>query len=211
MPRIRASSIVEHKALTRRQILDATRLLLAETGSADLNLADLAAVAGIGRTTIYEYFRDRDDLIASLVEDALPGVVAGLIGGLDQRRAADQRLLDLAEAVVEYVATDPVLGLILHGEVPRLGTTAQDRIRLAHGDLSVAMAVSFQEAVAAGRFRPMAPDLAGRFIQDAIMSAARAVIPSADRLPEVLSALRLFLEGGLTKALGVSDGAKASS
>lgn len=202
MPRIKASSIVEHKALTRRHILDATRLLLAETGSADLNLADLAAVAGIGRTTIYEYFRDRDDLIATLVEDALPGVVADLIGGLDQRRPPDQRLLDLAEAVVEFVATDPVLGLILHREVPRMSTTAQDRIRLAHGDLSAAMTVTYQEAVTAGRYRPLAPDLAGRFIQDTIMSAARAVIASTSRLPEIRAALRSFLEGGLTHSFG---------
>jgi len=203
MPRIKAGSIVEHKALTRRQILDATRLLLAETGSADLNLADLAAVAGIGRTTIYEYFRDRDDLIATLVEDALPGVVSDLIGRLDRKRSADQRLLDLAESVVEFVATDPVLGLILHREVPRMGATAQDRIRLAHGDLSVAMTITFQEAVEAGRFKPLAPDLAGRFIQDTIMSAARAVIASTNRLPEVRSALRAFLEGGLTESARV--------
>ncbi|MEX0668083.1 MAG: helix-turn-helix domain-containing protein, partial [Acidimicrobiia bacterium] len=73
MPRIRAGSIEEHKVLTRRQILAAARMLLAETGNGDLNLGDLAAVAGIGRTTLYEYFRDRDDLVASLVEDALPG------------------------------------------------------------------------------------------------------------------------------------------
>lgn len=198
MPRIKAGSIAAHKALTRGQILDATRQLLAETGSADLNLADLAAVAGIARTTIYEYFRDRDDLIASLVEDALPGVVSELIGAIDRNRPANERLLDLAGLVVEFVATDPVLGLILHREVPGLGSTAQDRIRLAHGDLSVAMAITFAEAVDAGHFRPMAPDLAGRFIQDTIMSAAKAVIASPSRLPEVRRTLRTFLEGGLS-------------
>lgn len=201
MPRIKAGSIAAHKALTRRQILDATRQLLAETGSADLNLADLAAGAGIARTTIYEYFRDRDDLIASLVEDALPGVVLELISGIEAVRPAGQRLLDLAELVVEFVATDPVLGLILHREVPRLGVTAQDRIRLAHGDLSAAVAVTFQQAVDAGHFRAMAPDLAGRFIQDTIMSAARAVIASPHRLPEVRRTLRTFLEGGLAVAM----------
>ena len=84
MPRIRAGSIEEHKVLTRRQILEAARMLLAETGNGDLNLGDLAAVAGIGRTTLYEYFTDRDDLIASLVEDALPGVIAGLVGRMDR-------------------------------------------------------------------------------------------------------------------------------
>ena len=198
MPRIRASSIEEHKVLTRRQILEAARTLLAETGNGDLNLGDLAAVAGIGRTTLYEYFRDRDDLVASLVEDALPGVIAGLVGQMDRRKSPDELLLDLAELVVEFVATDPVLGVILHREVPRLGSNAQDRIRLAHTDLSAAMMGTYQSAVAAGRFRPVAPDLAGRLIQDTIMSFARSVIMAPARLPEITAELRSFLQGGLT-------------
>ena len=197
MPRIRAGSIEEHKVLTRRQILEAARKLLAETGNGDLNLGDLAAVAGIGRTTLYEYFRDRDDLIASLVEDALPGVIAELVGRMDQAKSPDELLLDLAELVVEFVATDPILGVILHREVPRLGSNAQDRIRLAHTDLSAAMMGTFQNAVAAGKFRPVAPDLAGRLIQDTIMSFARAVIMAPTRLPQVTTELRAFLRGGL--------------
>jgi AcrR family transcriptional regulator len=179
MPRIRAGSIEEHKILTRRQILDAARVLLAETGNGDINLGDLAAVAGIGRTTLYEYFRDRDDLIASLVEDALPGVIAGLVARLDLRRAPNDLLLDLAELVVDFVATDPVLGVILHREVSRLGGNAQDRIRLAHTDLSAAMMGMYQGGVTIGKFRSIAPDLAGRLIQDTIMSAARVLITAS--------------------------------
>lgn len=196
MPRIKAASIDEHKALTRRQILAATWELLAENESADLNLADLAAIAEIGRTTIYEYFRDRDDLIATLVETELPSVIAALMGKVDSVREPAERLLRLAELTVEFVATDPVLGLILHREVPRLSIEAQDRIRMAHNDLSVAMVGFYLDAVEAGHFRPMAPDLAGRLIHDTTMSAARSVIASPARLSEVTSNLRQFLAGG---------------
>ena len=196
MPRIKAGSIDEHKLLTRSHILAATRELLAENGNADLNLADLAAIAKIGRTTIYEYFRDRDDLIASLVEEELPSVIAELMEGLQGVAAPTERLLRLAELTVEFVATDPVLGLILHREVPRLSFETQDRIRMAHNDLSTAMVGFYLEAVAAGRFRAMAPDLAGRLIHDTTMSAARSVIAAPDRLAEVTANLRQFLGGG---------------
>jgi len=201
MPRIRAGSIGEHKTITRSQILTGARQLLEETGSADVNLGDVAAAAGIGRTTLYEYFRDRDDLIASLVEDMLPGVIERLIGSVDDRQPPSNQLLDLAVAVVEFVATDPVLGLILHREVPRLSAEAQDRIRMAHSDLSVAVMMIYGEAVVTGSFRALPPDLAGRFIQDVMMSGARAVIAAPDpghRLPEVTQALRTFLAGGLS-------------
>jgi AcrR family transcriptional regulator len=201
MPRIKASSIGEHKAITRNQILAATQELLAETGSADLNLADVASAAGIGRTTLYEYFRDRDDLIASLVEETLPEVIDALIKAVDTERPASEQLLDLAEAVVEFVALDAVLGVILHKEVPRLSPAAQDRIRMAHTDLSTAVMATYQAAVGTGQLRSLPPDLAGRFIQDTMMSAARAIIAAPEpslRLNEVTTSLRMFLSHGLS-------------
>jgi AcrR family transcriptional regulator len=199
MPRIRTATVGEHKALVRDQILRATETLIARSGTARINLADVAALVGIGRTTMYEYFRDRDDLIASLVEDTLPGVVERILGSLP-RAGSEDRLLGLAVATVEFVATDPVLGLILHREVPKLSQTAQDRIRLCHENLINETASVFRRGVAEGVFRAMPPDLAGRLIQDSIMSAAKAVIAAPHpqrRLSEITQALTDFLMTGL--------------
>ena len=74
------------------------------------------------------------------------------------------------------------------------------RIRLAHADLVSEVAAVYQSGVKDGTLRPLPPDLAGRFIQDTIMSAARAVISAAEpneRLDEILAAMRTFLLGGL--------------
>ena len=184
--------------MTRRQILNATRDLLEEMGSADISLGEVSHEAGIGRTTLYEYFRDKDDLIASLVEDTLPGVVDDVISGLTAADGAE-RIVELAKATVEFVVTDPVLGLILHRELPRLSSEAQERILVAHADLSGDMVSAYRGAVQSGEMRMMAPDIAGRFMQDTIMSAARVVINADDpseRFPEVAEELERFLLGG---------------
>ena len=135
MPRIRAESIEAHKELTRRELLDAAYDLIEETHTADISLGDVAAEVGIGRTTLYEYFRDKDDLIAAMVEERLPEVIEGLLvetagGGLRER------LESLAVSTVEFIVEDRVLGLILHRELPRLSQDAQARIRLCHQDLA---------------------------------------------------------------------------
>ncbi len=200
MPRIRAESIAEHKEMTRAQILAAAQELIAEIGSADIPLGEIASAIGIGRTTLYEYFADRDDVIASLVEEELPGVVEGLIADFPSGLSAPDHLVQMAERTVRFVATDPVLGLILHREVGRLSPSAQQRIRVAHADLVKEVAHVYQQGIDDGSLRPFPLDLAGRFIQDSIMSAAGAVIatpsPSA-RLDEILGAMRTFLLHGL--------------
>ena len=200
MPRIRAENIEAHKELTRSDILVATYDLLEEMGSADISLAEVAHQVGIGRTTLYEYFRDRDDLIASLVEERLPEIEEEIIGSMPADLSPDGRVARLAKATVHFVVEDRVLGLILHRELPRLSGDAQLRVRTSHDSLAAEMVVAFRDGVAAGIFKPMAPDIAGRLIHDVIMSAARVVISANDppaRFSEVSEAMVTFLLGGL--------------
>ena len=197
MPRIRAASIDEHKALTRQALLDAAYELIDEAGTAEVSLAEVALSAGIGRTTLYDYFSDRDDLIAELVEDELPVVIGDIIDSVDGSLPIGEQLAELAVKTVEFVATDRVYGVILHREVGRMGLEAQERIRQSHSDLSSKMADLYRRGVELEMFDPLPPVLAGRLIQDTIMSAARVLIDGASDRQTVTASLKSFLLKGL--------------
>lgn len=197
MPKIRADSIDEHKELTRRALLDAAWAIIDEAGTAEVPLGEIALGAGVGRTTFYDYFHDRDDVIASLVEDKLPDVIADLIGSVPRGLSTAERLAKLASATVEFVATDRVFGVILHREVGRMGPEAQERIKESHAQLATELASIYMKGVSEGVFRPLPPYLAGRLIQDTIMSAARALIDDESRRREVTEGVEAFLLGGL--------------
>lgn len=197
MPKIRADSIDEHKELTRRSLLDAAWRIIDEAGTAEVPLGEIALGAGVGRTTFYDYFDDRDDVIASLVEDKLPDVISELIDSVPGGLGTAEHLAKLASATVEFVATDRVFGVILHREVGRMGPEAQDRIGESHAQLATELASIYMKGVSEGVFRPMPPYLAGRLIQDTIMSAARALIDDESRREEVTSGVEAFLLGGL--------------
>lgn len=199
MPKIRAASIDEHKELTRRSLLDAAWHLIDDAGTAEVPLGEVALLAGVGRTTFYDYFDDRDDVIASLVEEKLPDVIADLIDSVPEDLDTTVRLARLASRTVEFVATDRVFGLILHREVGRMGLEAQRRIRDSHGQLATELSSIYVKGVEEGVFRPMPGYLAGRLIQDTIMSAARALIDDETRLAEVTEGVEAFLLGGLCR------------
>jgi AcrR family transcriptional regulator len=197
VPKIRAASIDEHKELTRRSLLDAAYQVIDEAGTADVPLGEIALAAGVGRTTFYDYFDDRDDVIASLVEDKLPDVIAELIDSVPEDLTIADRLAKLASATVEFVATDRVLGVILHREAGRMGLDAQERIGDSHAQLATEMASIYMTGVSEGVFHPLPFYLAGRLIQDTIMSAARALIDDDSRRQEVTEGVESFLLGGL--------------
>ena len=122
MPRINAASIDEHKAQTRKALLSSAQSLIAEAGTTDIPLGQISLAAGVGRTTFYDYFTDREDLIATLVEEELPGVLGGLIESASFDGASSERMAVLATRTVEFVVNDPVLGVILHRDAGRMST-----------------------------------------------------------------------------------------
>ena len=201
VPRIRAANIEEHKELTRGQILEAAQELFQSEGYLDTSLGDVANRVGIGRTTFYEYFTDKEDLLCSLVEATLPEIISEIIGAVPRDVGPAEQLSVLATRMVEFVSTDAMLGRILHTDASRLTPAAQLRVRATHSEFANEFMRIYMEGVGSGTLRPYPPDLAGRFLQELMMSAARAVIglkEPSDRLPEVTRSMVDFMLHGLS-------------
>src|SRR5690606_34001617 len=61
---------------TRKRILDAAADLIQRHGVAAVTLDDVERAAGVGRSQLYHYFDDRDDLIRSVVHSTVDTVLA---------------------------------------------------------------------------------------------------------------------------------------
>lgn len=202
MPRIRAASIAEHKVITRALIIDTAQELFSTWGYEDTSFGDIAAAVGIGRTTLYDYFADKDDLLASLVEETLPSVIKRLVEQVPADISPAERLRDLAVGAVKFVAEEPTLGLLLHQEVPKLSERARERVANAHRRLARELVDAYRAGVHQGELKELPPGLAGRFINDFIMSAARVLIDSDDpvrALPAITGVMTDLMFDGLAK------------
>lgn len=194
------ASDTARKSATRSRLLEVAGELFARLGYEATSPADIAAVAGIGRTTFYEYFTDKEDALAALVEEFFPRITADILSSIPDQLPARDQLAELAVRMVEFAATDHALGLRLHQEVPTLRSDTQARIAASHRELMGAFSRLYAAAVEAGELRDAPPDLAGRLIQDSIMAAAKVLMelpePKA-RLHEVADGLVEFLLHGL--------------
>lgn len=159
----------------RETLFEAAIGCFADAGFRNTSHADVAAAAGIGRTTFYEYFASTEDLLVQLVEARVPELVSELIEAVPAELAPDRRLRALMVRMIEFVGTDHI-GLILHTEVARLSDEAQARIGAAHVDLSRAFADVYRRGVAAGLFKELPGRLASRLIYEVIMTAGRELM-----------------------------------
>jgi AcrR family transcriptional regulator len=200
MPRIRAGSIAEHKRRTRAEILAAAAALFRAQGYVDTALGDIAGYVGIGRTTLYEYFTDKEDVLVSLVEETLPAVVDDMLLGLPGDLTHRERLGELIVRGLEFVSTDDDLGSTLMRELPRLSARAQARVRAAHSRLEDEVTRLCREGIAVGDFRPFDPADAGRIVFAMMMSASGSLLRDAEakqRVHQVADTLVRFLFDGL--------------
>lgn len=69
MPRIQGESNAAQRALTQRRILDAFGELLFTRGLPGLTMTDVARQAGVGRTAVYNYYADLEELLIGYALD----------------------------------------------------------------------------------------------------------------------------------------------
>lgn len=176
-------------AKLRDAMFDAARDLIAEVGYSEMSHADITSSVGIGRTTFYEHFSSKEDLLIQLVRRDLPQTTQEILASVDADLPPDQRLGELAARMVEFVGTDH-MGLILHTEVPRLSPEAQHDIAEAHEGLASEFANVYRAGVMQGIFTAYPPRLAGMMIEQIIMTGGKVVMNSDDPTGQVTQIAR---------------------
>jgi AcrR family transcriptional regulator len=88
-------------AHTRERILDAAAGCFVDNGYQQTTVADVAAAAGVSLGTVYQYFRDRSDLVVALVRQG----VADMLGRTDTTWRAEEGLEGLNRVVTNFVTS----------------------------------------------------------------------------------------------------------
>lgn len=104
MPRINAPTVGEHRAAQQRALLDAAREVLAE-GATDIpSFGEVAARAGLARSSMYQYFKSRQHLLDALIEDAFPRWSTRVAAAMADADSPEQRVLAYIDANLTLVA-----------------------------------------------------------------------------------------------------------
>lgn len=103
MPRISEPTVAEHRAARERALLNAAHELLMETGEAPA-LAHVAQRAGLARTSIYQYFASKQELLQAMVRDVYPRWTQRISTALEAAPTEADRIMAYAVANVSLVA-----------------------------------------------------------------------------------------------------------
>lgn len=121
MPRLWTDTIDSHRREVRDAVIDAAAKLVAERGLRGVTMSEIADATGIGRATLYKYFKSLDDVLVAWHERQVAGHLRELRDAAERGSGAGNRL----EAVLHRYALithetrqqhDAEIGALLHGD-----------------------------------------------------------------------------------------------
>ena len=90
------------KELRRKQILDAARKLLFETGMNAISINKIAAEAELGVGTIYFYYKNKEEIFAALQEEGLKLLHKEIEKIYKQKKTADKKIKEMGLRYLQF-------------------------------------------------------------------------------------------------------------
>ena len=156
MPRISAASNAEQRAETQRRILTAFGELLFSHGLPGLTMTDVARHAGVGRTAVYNYYADIEELLISYALEETEKFLSDLREALGRLDNPVERLALYVRAQVvdlsrRHLPPGPAMGAVLS---PSSFAKLADHV----GELSVLLQGILRDGMEQG-YLPTAADI----------------------------------------------------
>ena len=173
----------------RDQVIDVARRLFGERGTTEVSMDEIAAEAGVARSTVYVYFANRDELLGACLKRMLDQLLERIAEDWERDTEPRARLRILIEGMFERLDDNPAffrLALIGQGSV-----AVGSELALIGLEVAGMLQGLYLEGLSTGQFRSMDPDRAISLIGQQIYGAmsVRAgepfPLPRADAATEV--------------------------
>ena len=186
----------------RDAILRAAIQVFARRGFFHAQVADVARAAGVAAGTVYLYFRNKDDLLTSIFEQAMSEAIAEGRSALDGVADPIERLRRIAHLHLDRLGRDRELAVVFQIEL-RQSTKFMERCSSTLlQDYLHAIRDAVADAQTAGRFRrEVSPTFAAKMLYGALDEMATNWILSRRRYALAAQAddvVDLFVNGMTT-------------
>ena len=146
----------------RHEIFHSSVALILKQGFAGTSMQEIADAAGVGKSTLYDYFPTKDHVLLFVFEEELDKLQEQAEDLAAHDIPVEEKLIKILEAQLEYLLNNKNFFTEISMQVMQLGQAGQQRImkkRYAYQDLLRGV---LEQGVREGVFRPVNTRLATR-------------------------------------------------
>lgn len=186
----------------REQVVEVARRLFGERGTTDVSMDEIAAEAGVARSTVYVYFANREELLRACL-DGMHAQLLEAIAVIWEREAdPTNRLERLISELLARIDEHPAffrLALLVQGTAARGGEAVGSELAVISLNIARIIRDLYVEGMASGVFRAMDADRATTLIGQQVYGAmsVRAGEPVTEPREQVAAETTAFILHGL--------------
>ena len=139
----------------RWEITEAAIPLFLEKGYPETSMREIARKAGVGKSTLYDYFPTKDDIIIFIVEEQLKDLISRAQAIINQEKSAVERLHEVMHMHLDFLLHNKAFYLRLMMEAQRLKSESQQRIQIQRYAYQDLLRDLIEDGITEGSFRPV--------------------------------------------------------
>ncbi|MFN2151764.1 MAG: TetR/AcrR family transcriptional regulator [Anaerolineales bacterium] len=185
----------EEQFRRRKEIFDASVHLFLDKGFNETSMREIAKAAGVGKSTLYDYFNSKDEILISYFEDEIQKITARAQQINQQDLSVSEKLRQIMEMHLAYLVDNRLLYLKLTVEAQRLALGSQQQIQVARHAYQDMLRSLIEEGIQKGEFREINPLFAARSIFTLLSTAVFTSRPTGTPEEMLQEALDIFFTG----------------
>jgi len=185
----------EEQERRRREIFAASVHLFLEKGFNETSMREIAQAAGVGKSTLYDYFKTKDEILVTYFENEIQVITENAQEIVSQELGVSEKLRKIMRMHLAHLVDNKKLYLKLTVESQRLSLGSQQEIqakRYAYQDM---IRTLVEEGIQQEEFRPVNPLFAARSIITLISLAVFTSRPTGTPEETLEDAIAIFFEG----------------
>ena len=184
----------EQQQIRRKEIFDATVHLFLEKGFNETSMGEIARAAGMGKSTLYDYFKSKDEILISYYADQIEKITGAGKEIVSQELSTAEKLKGIMRMHLAYLLDNKKFHFKLSAETQRLSAESQKFLQEQRADYRQLLRTVIEEGIQTGEFREVNVNFASRSIYT-LLSIAVFSCPDASPEEIMQEALSIFFSG----------------
>jgi AcrR family transcriptional regulator len=185
----------EEQLRRRREIFEASVHLFLEKGFHETSMREIAIAAGVGKSTLYDYFKSKDEILVSHFEGEIQKITEAAQEIITQNSSISEKLKKIMRMHLGYLVDNKQTFLKLSLEAQRLSSESQDHIQKNRHAYQDMLRTLIEEGIRRGEFRSTNPLFAARSVFSLLSIAVFTSRPTGTPEEMLDQALEILFQG----------------
>lgn len=188
--------LTEEEQLRRRQeIFAASVNLFLEKGFNETSMREIADAAGVGKSTLYDYFKTKEEILVSYFNTVIQQITERAQEIIQQDSSISEKLRNVMRMHLGLLVDNKQVFWKLSLEGQRLSLESQDLIQIKRHAYQDMLRALIDEGIRLGEFRTINPLLAARSVFSLLSITVYTSRPTGTPEEMLEEALAIFFQG----------------